>query len=64
VDQSNQSPDSSLSEYNRVIKLYPKTIYAKKAKEIVKRINFLSEAKEKSGDTKGQGKKGKKKLIK
>lgn len=64
VDQSNQSPDSSLSEYNRVIKLYPKTIYAKKAKEKVKRINFLTAAKENSEDTKGQGKKGKKKLIK
>ena len=63
VDQSNQSPDSSLSEYKRVIKLYPKTIYAKQAKEKVKRINFLAAAKEKSEEPKGQGKKGKKKLI-
>ncbi|MCH8272002.1 MAG: hypothetical protein IIB41_01990 [Candidatus Marinimicrobia bacterium] len=63
VDQSNQSPDSSLSEYKRVIKLYPKTIYAKQAKEKVKRINFLAAVKEKSEEPKGQGKKGKKKLI-
>jgi len=64
VDQMNQSPDSSLSEYNRVIKLYPKTIYAKEAKEKVKRIKFLTAVKEKSEDIKGQGNKDKKKFIK
>jgi len=64
VDQANQSPDSSLNEYNIVIKLYPETIYAIKARERVKRINFLTAAKETTANKKGQGKKGKKKLIK
>lgn len=50
VDQSNHSPDSSLSEYNRVIKLYPETIYAIKAKENIRRIRFLVTGKEISDD--------------
>ena len=63
VDQSNQSADSSISEYQRVIKLYPTTIYAKKAKEKVKRINFLIAGKEDGEEIKEKGKKGKEILI-
>ena len=64
VDQTNQSPDSSISEYKRVIQLYPNTIYAKKAKEKVKKITLLRATKENTEIKKGKGKKGKKKLIK
>ena len=64
VDQANHSPDSSISEYNRVIQLYPNTIYAKKAKEKVKKITLLTSAKENTEIKKGKGKKGKKILKK
>ena len=64
VDQANQSPDSSISEYNRVIQLYPNTIYAKKAKEKVKAITLLTTAKENTEIKKGKGKKGNKILKK
>lgn len=61
VDQSNLSPDSSLSEYNKVIKLYPGTIYAVKSRAKVKRINLLFKGKK---IDKYDTEKGKKILVK
>ena len=55
MDNSNQSPDVSLSEYKRVVEQYPDSKYAKEARSKMKRLTMLikpEETKEKKTELK------------